>query len=75
MYPDSLFQGGVRFIMFTIIPAALVGGMPYSIVKTLNWQAMTVLASLALLFIALMTAVFYGGLKKYESGSAVNVNL
>jgi ABC-2 type transport system permease protein len=75
MYPDSLFQGGIRFIMFTIIPAALVGGMPYTIVKTLNWQAMAVLASLALLFIALMTAVFYGGLKKYESGSAVNLNL
>jgi len=75
MYPRDIFEGAVRFIMLTIIPAAFVGAIPLDIVRRLDWKALLGLIAYAIGITFLMRLVFYTGLRRYESGSAINVNV
>jgi len=40
LYPSDIFQGVVRFLMLTILPAAFVGAIPLEIVRRLDWTAL-----------------------------------
>lgn len=75
MYPSGIFQGFARLIMYTLIPAAFVGAVPVEIVDTSNLQLLAVLLGAAIFFGSLATSIFQFGLKRYESGSAINVNM
>jgi len=75
LYPDTIFQGGVRFLMYTLFPAALIGALPYRAVHSMDWQSIALLAFGALFFTILLIVVFNAGLRRYESGSALNVNM
>jgi ABC-2 type transport system permease protein len=75
LYPRDIFEGAVRFIMLTIIPAAFVGAIPLDIVRRLDWTALAGLLAVAFGLTVLMRLVFYTGLRRYESGSAINVNV
>ncbi len=75
LYPNSLFTGAARFMLYTIVPAAFVGAVPVRIVQERNGLLLLGLAGVAALMWGLATAVFYTGLRRYESGSAINVNV
>jgi ABC-2 type transport system permease protein len=75
LYPRDIFEGAVRFIMLTIIPAAFVGAIPLDVVRKLDWTALLGLIAFAMGITLLMRLVFYTGLRRYESGSAINVNV
>jgi ABC-2 type transport system permease protein len=75
LYPNSLFSGAARFMLYTIVPAAFVGSVPVQIVQERNGMLLLGLAGVAALMWGLATAVFYTGLRRYESGSAINVNV
>jgi ABC-2 type transport system permease protein len=69
LYPDSLFGGPVRLMMFTILPAAFVGYLPSRLIREPSMS----LASIALLSVGVYTSaarwVFGMGLRSYSSGS------
>jgi ABC-2 type transport system permease protein len=75
LYPNTLFSGFSRFILYTIIPAAFVGAIPVDIIRTHDLTLLLVLSGVAGLMWTLATAVFYLSLRRYESGSALNVNV
>jgi ABC-type uncharacterized transport system permease subunit len=75
LYPRNIFQGVVRFLMLTLLPAAFVGAIPLDIVRRLNWTALLGLVGFAVGITLLSRFVFYAGLRRYESGSAINVNV
>jgi ABC-2 type transport system permease protein len=75
LYPRDIFEGAVRFIMLTIIPAAFVGAIPLDVVRRLDWMALLGLIVFAAGITLLLWIVFYTGLRRYESGSAINVNM
>ena len=75
MYPADIFQGAVRFIMFTIVPAAFVGLMPLDVVRRLDVNGLALLALAAMTVTLVSSTMFYVGLRRYESGSAINVNV
>jgi len=75
IYPRDIFEGAARFIMLTIIPAAFVGAIPLDIVRRLDWTALLGLMAFAAGILLSMRLVFYTGLRRYESGSALNVNV
>ncbi|MDQ7825306.1 MAG: ABC-2 family transporter protein [Candidatus Eremiobacteraeota bacterium] len=75
MYPGDIYQGGVKFVVLTVLPAALIGAVPLDIVKHMRWESLPGLALASLAFIILLSLVFYRGLRRYESGSAMNVNI
>jgi hypothetical protein len=75
LYPRDIFQGVVRFLMLTLLPAAFVGAIPLDIVRRLDWTALVGLVAFAVGITLLLRVVFYTGLRRYESGSAINVNV
>ena len=75
LYPNTLFTGVVRFLLFTLIPAAFIGAVPVEVVKHQDGTQLLLLWGAALVAWAIAGTVFYLGLRRYESGSALNVNV
>jgi ABC-2 type transport system permease protein len=75
MYPIGIFQGFTRLILYTILPAAFIGAVPVEIIQTGSLRLLLILAGVAALSVAIMNFVFHYGLRRYESGSAINVNM
>jgi ABC-2 type transport system permease protein len=75
LYPNSLFSGLSRFLLYSLIPAAFVGAMPVEIVRGRDGSLLLVLIGVTVVMWAIAIAVFYLGLRRYESGSAINVNV
>lgn len=74
MYPHTLFRGLSRFMLYTIIPAFFIGAVPVEIIKNRDGRLLLLLWGVVVIVWVLATAVFYGGLRRYESGNAINVN-
>ena len=74
-YPISLFDNYAKLILFTLVPAALMGAVPAEFIARFTWQTLAELLLGALIFLGLAIAVFRLGLKRYESGSAVQVEV
>jgi ABC-2 type transport system permease protein len=75
LYPMGLFQGFIRLILFTLIPAGFVGAVPVKIVETHSLTLLGGLAVAAAISVLVLNVVFWLGLRRYESGSAINVNM
>lgn len=75
IYPISLFDPASRLILFTLVPAALMGAVPASFVRDFGWITLLELASGAVIFLVLAVTFFYIGLRRYESGSAIQVEV
>jgi len=71
IYPITLFDGSARFLLFTLVPAALIGAVPAEFVRTFSWQHLGQMLAGAMLLLAGSIAVFHRGLRRYESGSAI----
>ena len=74
LYPDTLFGGAARLMLTTLMPAFFIGAIPARLVTSPTWSAVGGLALAALSFWGVAIIAFYGGLRRYESGSAINVN-
>jgi ABC-2 type transport system permease protein len=75
IYPITLFDNYAKIILFTIIPAALMGAVPAEFVRSFSWQVLTELLIGAIAFLFIAVAVFRLGLKRYESGSAMQIEI
>jgi len=75
IYPITLFDNYAKLILFTLVPAALVGAVPAEFISEFSWQTMAKLLLGALIFLGLAISVFNLGLKRYESGSAIQVEV
>lgn len=69
IYPEGIFSGTVKVILFTAIPAGFISMVPVRLLHEFNlfWGMITILVALIWLVIAYVT--FYKGLKRYESGN------
>ncbi len=75
LYPNTLFSGLARIMLYTVIPAGFVGAVPVQIVQGRSGLLLLALLGVAAVFWALAIVIFYGGIRRYESGSALNVNV
>jgi len=75
IYPITLFDNYAKWILFTIIPAALMGALPAEFIRAFTWQTLAQLLVGAVAFLFLAIVVFRLGLKRYESGSAIQVEV
>jgi ABC-2 type transport system permease protein len=72
-YPSILFEGGVKLLLFTAVPAGFVSGLPIAALRGLSLgdAALAFLGSLA---VALTGAlVFAVGLRRYASGNLMEM--
>jgi len=75
IYPITLFDKSARLILFTVIPAALMGTVPASFTRHFTWQTLAILLGGAVAFLLLAIFVFQRGLRRYESGSAIQIEV
>jgi ABC-2 type transport system permease protein len=75
IYPITLFDNYAKLILFTLIPAAFMGAMPAELIRSFSWQTLAELLAGAIVFLFIAIAVFQLGLKRYESGSAIQVEV
>ncbi|MBX9696350.1 MAG: ABC transporter permease [Cyanobacteria bacterium] len=72
-YPFALFDGWVRVVLYTVIPAAFVSHYPVEALRHLSLAdaGIALLGSICVLFFG--ACVFYLGLKRYESGNLLEL--
>ncbi len=72
-YPAILFDGRVKLLLYTLIPAAFVTELPIEALRQLSLYhaGLALLGSLTILLIG--TLVFYHGLRRYESGNLMQM--
>lgn len=75
IYPTTLFDGYAKLILFTLIPAAFMGAVPAEFIRAFTWQSLAELLLGAVVFLILAVTIFRLGLKRYESGSAIQVEV
>jgi ABC-2 type transport system permease protein len=75
IYPITLFDNYAKLILFTLIPAAFVGAVPAEFIRAFSWQTLAELLAGAVIFLLLAVTIFRLGLRRYESGSAIQVEV
>lgn len=72
-YPADLFKGGVKVLLYTLIPAAFVTYFPLKALKDLSLldAGLSFAGSAAVLVVG--SLVFYCGLNRYESGNTMTM--
>jgi ABC-2 type transport system permease protein len=75
LYPITLFNNAAKLILFIIIPAAFMGAVPAGFVRSFSWNSLGQMSLAAVGFLALAVTLFRLGLRRYESGSAIQVEV
>jgi ABC-2 type transport system permease protein len=75
LYPITLFDGTAKFALFTLVPAAFIGALPAEFVRAFTWGSLGQLAAGAVIFLGLALGLFHAGLRRYESGSAIQTQI
>ncbi len=72
-YPSPIFQGFVKILLFTVLPAMFVSHLPVSALR--NMSMIEAFYSFAGAFGVLVAgvALFYLGLRRYESGNLMEM--
>jgi ABC-2 type transport system permease protein len=69
LYPEPLFGGALRFVLFTVLPAGFVGYLPVRILHAPSFTNVTILLIAAIAYLGLAALIFDRGLRRYASGS------
>ncbi len=72
-YPAVIFDGPIKLILFTLIPAGFVSYLPVEALRNLSLghAVLAIIGSVIVLWVGV--TVFYHGLKRYESGSLMEM--
>jgi len=75
LYPGTVFQGPVLWVLHSLIPAALVAWIPAEIFYRFSAGKMLLLLGADALFILISWFSFHQGLKKYASGNQMGTRI
>jgi len=69
LYPPTLFGGGVKVLLFTLVPAGMVAHLPVEWVRAPSPTTLAIASCTTALYTWLAVRVFEVGRKRYESGN------
>jgi ABC-2 type transport system permease protein len=69
LYPEPLFEGGLKLVLFTLLPAGFAAYLPASVLKDGSLSETLLLLLGTAVFVWVAVRVFYAGLRRYSSGS------
>lgn len=75
IYPDKIFTGFVRALIYTAIPAGFITHIPLQLFRSFNAGSLALLILAAAAYALLAFWLFHIGLKKYESGNLIVTRL
>jgi ABC-2 type transport system permease protein len=73
LYPGSVFQGWIRVLLFTLVPAGFISYLPAQLLRTFDPWTMAAVLAFTVFSLALAVFVFRFGLRRYESGNLVTL--
>ncbi len=73
LYPIDIFPGGVRLLLYILIPAAFVGSVPAKLLRDFNVAQLLALAGFSLALWLAARWIFYRGLRRYVSGNLITM--
>ena len=68
-YPDGIFKGVARVILYTIVPVGVSTFMPVNIIRNFNIYNFFIVIVVCITLIALAYVIFNKGLKRYSSSN------
>ena len=68
-YPDGIFKGVVKVLLFTLIPVGLTVYIPVSVIGKFNTYLFLLVIGVTVLLVSLSFLIFYKGLKRYSSSN------
>lgn len=68
-YPDGIFKGIVKVLLFTLIPVGIVNYIPVKILSEFNIYLFLIVILVTILLIIFSFIIFYKGLKRYSSSN------
>lgn len=68
-YPEGIFKGLVRILLFTLLPVGIVSYIPIQILTSFNSNKFLIVILATIVFVSLAFIVFYRGLKRYSSSN------
>ena len=74
LYPEPLFGGALRLVLFTLLPAGFVGYVPARLAHRPSAALVALTIAAAAGYVLFAVAVFERGLKRYASGSRFGVH-
>jgi ABC-type uncharacterized transport system, permease component len=74
-YPDGIFKGGVKYLLYYIIPTGMMVYLPVHVITDFNPKSLLMVLGYALGLSVLAVGVFYRGLRRYSSGNLMEARL
>ena len=68
-YPDGIFKGIAKILLFTVIPVGLSTYIPIRVLTEFNIYLTLLVLATTILLILISFLVFYRGLKRYSSSN------
>ncbi|GLV60063.1 ABC transporter permease [Dictyobacter sp. S3.2.2.5] len=74
-YPMDIFNGVVRVLLFTVLPAGFISFVPLQLLHRFSWSLLGVMLGAVLIFTLGAVALFRAGLRRYESGNLMGAQI
>lgn len=74
-YPDGIFKGGIKYLLYYIIPTGMMVYLPVHVITDFNPKSLLTVLGYALGLSVLAVGVFYRGLRRYSSGNLMEARL
>lgn len=68
-YPDGIFKGFAKILLFTIIPVGIINHMPVHILSQFDIKLFLTIIFVTIFFVTIAFKIFYTGLKRYSSSN------
>ena len=74
-YPDGIFKGVVKVLLYTLIPVGIVNYIPVQLLTHFRLSNLGIVVGFASVIIILAFIVFYRGLKRYSSSNLMSMRI
>ena len=68
-YPEKLFTGAVKVVLYTVVPAGFVAYIPVGLLHEWDWGWALVLLAGTIGSVSVASTTFTVGLRRYQSGN------
>jgi ABC-2 type transport system permease protein len=69
----SIFNGTVRLLLFTVIPAGFISFVPLQLLHQFTWPLLAAMVGFTVLIVSVAAGLFQLGLRRYESGNLLGM--
>jgi ABC-2 type transport system permease protein len=73
LYPGAMFQGWIRVLLFTLVPAGFISHVPVELLRSFDPWRLAALLGFTAFSVAAAAVAFRIGLRRYESGNLVTL--